>query len=178
MNNNYNFLIVGDQKSGKSTLLNRIKSGSFVNDHTPTMNQSIVELKFNTNRGNVTMNFMELNEPNMYDVPKSFYPIDGAILVFDSTNEANAVLESVKMWHRVLRVVYLNEHTNNISVCGNKSDLVKPTNEWSNMVRGLVIDRLLCKYFNVSAKSNYNFEKPYLWLLRGLLGNDVEFVEY
>lgn len=174
MNNNYNFLIVGDEKSGKTTLLNRIICGSFIEEHTPTMNQIIFKPKFNTNRGNVTMNFMELNEqPNMSEIPKSFYPIDGVIIVFDSTDDATIVSESVKMWHRDMK-----EHTNNIIVCGNKSDLIKNTNEWTNMVRGLVIDRLSCKYFDVSAKSNYNFDKPYLWLLKGLLGNDVEFVEY
>lgn len=171
---NYNFLMVGDENSGKSTLLNRMESGSFIMNHRATMNQSICELKFNTNRGIVTMNFIELNEqPNMSDVPASFYPIDGAVIVFDSTDNINVILESVKMWHR-----YMKEHTNNIIVCGNKSDLVKPTNEWYNAIRGLVIDRLSCNYVDVSAKSNYNFKKPYLWLLKGLLGNDVEFVEY
>lgn len=174
MKNNYNFLIVGDEKCGKSTMLNRIEYGEFINDHTPTMNQSICELKFNTNKGIITMCFMELNEQlDMNEVPKSFYPIDGAIILFDSTNDTNVLLESVKMWHR-----YMKEYTNNIIVCGNKSDLVKNTNNWYDSIRGLVIDKLSCKYFDVSAKSNYNFDKPYLWLLKGFLGNDVDFVEY
>lgn len=33
------------------------------------------------------------------------------------------------------------------------------------------------QYFELSAKSNYNFEKPFLWLARKLVGNpSVEFV--
>ena len=27
------------------------------------------------------------------------------------------------------------------------------------------------QYFEISAKSNYNFEKPFLWLARKLVGN-------
>ncbi len=33
------------------------------------------------------------------------------------------------------------------------------------------------QYFEISAKSNYNFEKPFLWLARKLVGNNnLEFV--
>jgi len=33
------------------------------------------------------------------------------------------------------------------------------------------------QYFEISAKSNYNFEKPFLWLARKLVGNaTLEFV--
>jgi GTP-binding nuclear protein Ran len=34
------------------------------------------------------------------------------------------------------------------------------------------------RYYDVSAKSNYNFEKPFLWLARRLVGNpNLAFVE-
>jgi GTP-binding nuclear protein Ran len=33
------------------------------------------------------------------------------------------------------------------------------------------------QYYDISAKSNYNFEKPFLWLARKLTGNpNLEFV--
>jgi GTP-binding nuclear protein Ran len=33
------------------------------------------------------------------------------------------------------------------------------------------------QYYDISAKSNYNFEKPFLWLARKLIGNqNLEFV--
>lgn len=35
----------------------------------------------------------------------------------------------------------------------------------------------LLKYYDISAKSNYNFEKPFLWLARKLAGDmNLEFV--
>lgn len=34
------------------------------------------------------------------------------------------------------------------------------------------------QYYDISAKSNYNFEKPFLWLARKLVGDpNLEFVE-
>ena len=34
------------------------------------------------------------------------------------------------------------------------------------------------QYYDISAKSNYNFEKPFLWLARKLVGEpNLEFVE-
>lgn len=38
---------------------------------------------------------------------------------------------------------------------------------------------LFCpQYYDISAKSNYNFEKPFLWLARKLIGDpNLEFVE-
>lgn len=36
----------------------------------------------------------------------------------------------------------------------------------------------LIQYYDISAKSNYNFEKPFLWLARKLVGDaNLEFVE-
>ncbi|VFV20315.1 gtp-binding nuclear protein ran isoform 2, partial [Lynx pardinus] len=33
------------------------------------------------------------------------------------------------------------------------------------------------RYYDISAKSNYNFEKPFLWLARKLIGDpDLKFV--
>ncbi len=36
----------------------------------------------------------------------------------------------------------------------------------------------LSQYYDISAKSNYNFEKPFLWLARKLVGDpNLDFVE-
>ena len=37
---------------------------------------------------------------------------------------------------------------------------------------------IVFQYYDISAKSNYNFEKPFLWLARKLVGDpNLEFVE-
>ena len=62
-----------------------------------------------------------------------------------------------------------------IVLCGNKVDIkdrkVKPTQVTFHRKKNL-------QYFELSAKGNYNFEKPFLWLAKKLVGdNDLRFVE-
>ena len=41
----------------------------------------------------------------------------------------------------------------------------------------LIAKRNILQYYDISAKSNYNFEKPFLWLARKLIGDpNLEFV--
>lgn len=59
-------------------------------------------------------------------------------------------------------------------LCGNKVDVkdrkVKAKTITFHRKKNL-------QYFDISAKSNYNFEKPFLWLARKLAGNQsLEFV--
>ena len=61
-----------------------------------------------------------------------------------------------------------------IVLCGNKVDVkdrkVKAKTITFHRKKNL-------QYFDISAKSNYNFEKPFLWLARKLTGNpSLEFV--
>ena len=46
------------------------------------------------------------------------------------------------------------------------------------LVWAIISGTLLCpQYYDISAKSNYNFEKPFLWLARKLIGDpNLEFV--
>lgn len=40
-----------------------------------------------------------------------------------------------------------------------------------------IIITIFLQYYDISAKSNYNFEKPFLWLARKLIGDpNLEFV--
>lgn len=61
-----------------------------------------------------------------------------------------------------------------IVLCGNKVD-VKERKVKTGAVTFHRKKNL--QYFEISAKSNYNFEKPFLWLARKLVGNQsLEFV--
>jgi GTPase SAR1 family protein len=72
--------------------------------------------------------------------------------------------KNVPNWHR--DVVRVCENIP-IVLCGNKVDLkdrkVKAKQITFHRKRNL-------QYYDISAKSNYNFEKPFLWLARKLSG--------
>jgi GTP-binding nuclear protein Ran len=100
--------------------------------------------------------------------------------MFDVTSRIT--YKNVPNWHRTRSPV---PHSNigdlvrvceNIPIvlCGNKVDVkdrkVKAKQITFHRKKNL-------QYFDISAKSNYNFEKPFLWLARKLVGNPtLEFV--
>ena len=90
--------------------------------------------------------------------------------MFDVTSRTT--YKNVANWHRdLIRVCDRIP----IVLCGNKVDVktrtVQPKHITFHRKKNL-------QYFEMSAKSNYNFEKPFLWLLRKLVGNDkLNFVE-
>ena len=59
-------------------------------------------------------------------------------------------------------------------LCGNKVDV----KDRKVKAKAITFHRKKnLQYFDISAKSNYNFEKPFLWLARKLVGNPtLEFV--
>lgn len=100
------------------------------------------------------------------------YYIQGqcAIIMFDVTSRVT--YKNVHNWHRDL--VRVCEGIP-IVLCGNKVDVkdrkVKAKTITFHRKKNL-------QYYDISAKSNYNFEKPFLWLARKLVGDaNLEFVE-
>ncbi|CAA2959050.1 GTP-binding nuclear Ran-3 [Olea europaea subsp. europaea] len=107
---------------------------------------------------------------NVFDV--KFCSIHGqcAIIMFDVT--ARLTYKNVPTWHRDLCRVCENIP---IVLCGNKVDVknrqVKAKQVTFHRKKNL-------QYYEISAKSNYNFEKPFLYLARKLAGDpNLHFVE-
>ena len=74
-------------------------------------------------------------------------------------------LTGIEIWYECVRTSLL---------CGNKVDIkdrkVKAKSVAFHRKKNL-------QYYDISAKSNYNFEKPFLWLARKLIGDpNLEFV--
>ena len=98
--------------------------------------------------------------------------------MFDVTSRIT--YKNVPNWHRDLERVCEKIP---IVLCGNKVD-VKVLVRCSEILTLLIIKqerkvktgavtfhrKKNLQYFEISAKSNYNFEKPFLWLARKLVG--------
>ena len=92
-----------------------------------------------------------------------------AIIMFDVTSRVT--YKNVPNWHRDLVRVCENIP---IVLCGNKVDI----KDRKVKAKSIVFQRKKnLQYYGISAKSNYNFEKPFLWLARKLIGDpNLEFV--
>ncbi|KAJ2350321.1 GTP-binding nuclear protein gsp1/Ran [Coemansia sp. RSA 2673] len=90
--------------------------------------------------------------------------------MFDVTSRIT--YKNVPNWHRDLVRVCENVP---IVLCGNKVDI----KERKVKAKTITFHRKKnLQYYDISAKSNYNFEKPFLWLARKLVGDpNLEFVQ-
>ncbi|KAG2157284.1 P-loop containing nucleoside triphosphate hydrolase protein [Suillus clintonianus] len=168
----FKLVLVGDFGTGKTTFVKRHLTGAFDKGHRSTLGVEVRPLSFSTNLGEICFNVWDIAGHEKWSGLRDGYYIHGqcAIIMFDVTSRIT--YSNVPYWHRELERVC---ETIPIVLCGNKVDVkerkVKPGDVTFNRKKNL-------PYFEISVKSNYNFEKPFLWLARKLVGNhSLDFVE-
>merc|ERR1712134_96011 len=151
-------LLVGDGGVGKTTFVKRHLTGEFEKKYVATLGVEVHPLVFHTNRGQIRFNVWDTAGQEKFGGLRDGYYIQGqcAIIMFDVTS----------------RVTYKNVPN---CLVGNKVDVkdhkVKAKTITFHRKKNL-------QYYDVSAKSNYNFEKPFLWIARKLVGDpNLQFVE-
>ncbi|KAJ1735574.1 GTP-binding nuclear protein gsp1/Ran [Coemansia sp. Benny D160-2] len=168
----FKLVLVGDGGTGKTTFVKRHLSGEFEKKYIATIGVEVHPIKFTTTKGDIIFNAWDTAGQEKFGGLRDGYYIQGqcAIIMFDVTSRIT--YKNVPNWHRDLVRVCENIP---IVLCGNKVDIkerkVKAKNITFHRKKNL-------QYYDISAKSNYNFEKPFLWLTRKLTGEpDIEFVE-
>lgn len=154
-------VLLGDGGVGKTTLIHRILTGEFTRKYVPTMGVEVNPLTFNTTRGRVILNCWDCaGQEKFGSLWESYYVgADACIVMFDTT--ANITYRSVKGWVNSIRKQCKDIP---IILCGNKVDSRERKVALSSIDAHRELN--LTKYFDISAKSNYNFEKPFLEIMR------------
>merc|ERR1711934_1206692 len=158
-------VLVGDGGVGKTTLVKRHLTGEFEKKYIPTLGVEVHPLKFNTNFGEITFNVWDTAGQEKFGGLRDGYYIQGqcAIIMFDVTSRIT--YKNVPNWHR--DIVRVCEHIP-IVLVGNKVDVkdrqvkVKQINFHRKKNLG---------YYDISAKSNFDYEKPFLYLAKKLVGD-------
>ncbi|KAJ2016326.1 GTP-binding nuclear protein gsp1/Ran [Coemansia sp. RSA 376] len=168
----FKLVLVGDGGTGKTTFVKRHISGEFEKKYIATIGVEVHPLKFNTNKGEIIFNTWDTAGQEKFGGLRDGYYIQGqcAIIMFDVTSRIT--YKNVPNWHRDLVRVCENVP---IVLCGNKVDI----KERKVKAKTITFHRKKnLQYYDISAKSNYNFEKPFLWLARKLVGDpNLEFVQ-
>lgn len=168
----FKLVLVGDGGTGKTTFVKRHITGEFEKKYIATLGVEVHPLKFFTNFGCLQFNCWDTAGQEKFGGLRDGYYIQGqcAIIMFDVTSRVT--YKNVPNWHRDLVRVCENIP---IVLCGNKVDV----KERKVKAKSITFHRKKnLQYYDISAKSNYNFEKPFLWLLRKLCGEpELEFVE-
>lgn len=149
----------------QTTFVKRHLSGEFEKKYIATVGVEVHPLTFFTTRGPICFNVWDTAGQEKFGGLRDGYYIQGqcAIIMFDVTSRAT--YKNVPTWHRDIVRVCENIP---IVLVGNKVDVadrkVKPKSINFHRKKNL-------QYYDVSAKSNYNFEKPFLWLARKIVGD-------
>ena len=157
----FKVVLIGSGGSGKTTLLNRLLTGEFNKQHLPTLGVEVHPLPFQTNYGPITLNIWDTAGMEQYGGLRDGYFIkaDGAISFADSTSPNSfKISEGIEQ-------TYSN-------VCP-YSPVIRVVNKVD--IKGGIIPR---GYIPISARSNYNFDLPFLQLIRTLTNlKDLVFQE-
>jgi len=168
----FKLILVGDGGTGKTTFVKRHLTGEFEKKYIATIGVEVHPLTFHTNRGVICFNVWDTAGQEKFGGLRDGYYIQGncAIIMFDVTSRPT--YKNVPNWYRDIVRVCENIP---IVLTGNKVDVleraVKAKQVTFHRKRNL-------QYYDISAKSNYNFERPFLWLAKKLANdNNLAFVE-
>lgn len=167
----FKIVVVGNGGVGKTTWIHRHLTGEFQTRYNATIGVDIHPLSFHTNYGVVTFDCWDTAGQERHGILATGYYMQarGAVLMFDVTQKAS--YSRIGDWHSALSRVTPNIPT---VLCGNKVDIAGRKVRASDITYH---NEHNLPYYDISAKSNYNFEKPFLWLARQLTGHqDLEFV--
>eukprot|EP00922_Rhytidocystis_sp_ex-Travisia-forbesii_P035890 GHVS01053269.1.p1 GENE.GHVS01053269.1~~GHVS01053269.1.p1 ORF type:complete len:219 (+),score=33.48 GHVS01053269.1:277-933(+) len=158
----FKLVLVGDGGVGKTTLVKRHLTGEFEKKYIPTLGVEVHPLRFDTNYGPLVFNVWDTAGQEKFGGLRDGYYIKGqcSIMMFDVTSRIT--YKNIPNWHRDIVRVCENIP---IVLVGNKVDVkdrqIKARQIQFHRKRNL-------QYYDISARSNYNFEKPFLWLAKRL----------
>mmetsp|Transcript_4747 Transcript_4747/g.8429 ORF Transcript_4747/g.8429 Transcript_4747/m.8429 type:complete len:214 (+) Transcript_4747:242-883(+) len=158
----WKLILVGDGGVGKTTFVKRHLTGEFERKYVATLGVDVHPLDFHTDHGKIKFNVWDTAGQEKYGGLRDGYYIQGecAIIMFDVTSRIT--YKHVPNWHRDLVRVC---DTIPIVLVGNKVDI----KERKVKAKQVIFHRKKnLPYYDISAKSNYHFEKPFLWLARKL----------
>ena len=158
----FKLVLVGDGGTGKTTFVKRHMTGEFEKKYIATLGVEVHPMAFFTNHGQIKFNVWDTAGQEKLGGLRDGYYIGGncGIIMFDVTSRIT--YSTVPKWYKDLTRVCENIP---IVLVGNKVDVkdrkVKAKQITFHRKKNL-------QYYDISAKSNYQFEKPFVWLLRRL----------
>jgi GTP-binding nuclear protein Ran len=182
----YNIYFVGGPGTGKTCFLNRHKTGQFEFKYVPTLSLNSQLLRFKTRVGPIVNN-VGVDSPlavdyvvnlTIWDVPsfndhKKLPACDGIVAFYTShcTERTDELLDDYLSSHPEIPIVTVWNQCETLV----ESKYFKKKSKSEEGCKFLTKGR---KTYQISGKSNYNFEKPFMYLMRTLSGHEnMYFIE-
>jgi GTP-binding nuclear protein Ran len=159
-------ILVGDGGVGKTTFVKRHLTGEFEKKYMATQGVEVHPMEFFTTKGKVKFNVWDTAGQEKLSGLRDGYYIDAhcAIIMFDVCSRIT--YKNVAKWYKDI-----------VRICGESIPIVLVGNKVDEKNRKVKAKQILfarrhgLQYFDISAKSNYQFEKPFVWLLKKLTGD-------
>lgn len=168
----FKLVLVGDGGVGKTTFVKRHLTGEFEKKYIATQGVEVSSLVFFTNYGPIKFNIWDTaGQEKLGGLREGYYiGADCAIVMFDVTSRVT--YKNVPKWYKDLTRICENIP---MVLVGNKVD----AKERKVKARQITFHRKRnLQYYDVSAKSNYQFEKPFLFLMKRLVNDaNLDLVE-
>lgn len=158
-------ILVGDGGVGKTTFVKRHLTGEFERKYIATQGVEVHPMEFNTTKGRIKFNVWDTAGQEKLSGLRDGYYIDAhcGIIMFDVCSRVT--YKSVPKWYKDISRICDGIP---IVLVGNKVD---EKNRKVKAKQILFARKHGLQYFDISAKSNYQFEKPFVWLLKKLTGD-------
>uniref|UniRef100_A0AC34R2Y7 GTP-binding protein n=1 Tax=Panagrolaimus sp. JU765 TaxID=591449 RepID=A0AC34R2Y7_9BILA len=161
----FNISLVGSSGSGKTTFIKRHQTGEFEKKYVITTGTQVYSLNFFTSRGQIIFNVVETGKETHGGSTRG----QCAIIMFDVTSKGSYD-SALKLGRDFLK----DDEDIPVVMVGNKSDLHNPK---IDLKKEHFHQQKNVEYFEMSSKSYFNYEKPFLHLTRKLLDDStLEFV--
>lgn len=158
----FKLVLVGDGGIGKTTFVKRHMTGEFEKKYIATLGVEVHPITFYTNHGKIKFNVWDTAGQEKLGGLRDGYYIGAncAIIMFDVTSRIT--YSNVPKWYKDMIRVCENIP---IVLIGNKVDV----KDRKVRAKHIIFHRKKnLQYYDISAKSNYQYEKPFVWLLRRL----------
>lgn len=170
---NIKVAILGDVGVGKTTYITRLLTGEFTKRYNATLSSINHLYPCNSTHGTIMFNIIDTAGNIMLDF---YIRSDAFIIMFDLTSNISFRALST----HINNLIDSKQSDKPIIICGNKCD-IKERKVDSESIRNLIAsykEQLKnIYYYDLSAKSNYNFEKPFRFIARTIINVDLDFTE-
>jgi GTP-binding nuclear protein Ran len=178
-----NVLLVGPANSGKTVYVKRVNTGEFDKNYDTTKIPEMSIIKFLSNKGYIEFTIHDFScnidiKKEILNLKKN-KSIDAIITMFELSN-ISSFHESLKIIKNIKQTLDEQEYNKIPKVLvGNKYD-VRPKRVNQQMVSEYMTNKEVYgnfQYYPVSARSCFNFEIPFLYISKKLIGHDLTFEE-
>lgn len=159
-------VILGDAGVGKTTYIRRILTGKFTKNYTATMGVDNNFIEWHTTKGDVQTDIFDISGQEIFSGYREYYikNADGIIIMLDVTSKLT--YKNAEKW---IKLVKEYAPDTPIVLCGNKVDVANRKVQ-SYQLFDLRKKYDLLQHYNISAKSCYDYQMPFLELFRHFYG--------